>query len=97
MLLGPPGKDEIDQISLNDENFSELFDTLVEIASVVVIERYYAQNPLEAAKDDSFNPVLRRRAVEAMRLSDFEEHEGRNGFINILFGPDTILSREQFI
>ena len=47
-----------------------IFDTLIEITTITLIE-YQKKQP------DDFDPVMRRRAIQAMRLSEKPEPFGQ--------------------
>ncbi len=83
-LLTPSYKQRQDVVMSSDDEWEVVFDSLIEIATITIIQHKHLNCP-DLLTDD-FDPVMRRRAIQAMRLSSLDEPKTKSGFIYLMYG-----------
>ena len=94
MLLNPPGQNQ-DSISANDKDWPEILDTLVYIATFWMQEQEkdWSLRNLGMARAGVFDEKTTKRAAKALRECEDESKPELIGFITLLFGYESRLSR----
>jgi hypothetical protein len=92
--LNPPGQSQ-DGISANDKDWDSVFDKLVYLASIFTYKVAAAFGETVEEYDEEFH----KKAIKVMRTSEIEPDEDphKAGFLNIVYGFESRLDREEFI
>ena len=94
MLLNPPGQNQ-DSISANDKDWPEILDTLVYIATFWMQEQEqdWSLRIIGMARAGVFDEKTTKRAAKALRECEDESKPELIGFITLLFGYESRLTK----
>lgn len=77
-------------VSSDDPEWEVVFSSLIELATITLVR-------MSSSHQDEIDVTLRRRAIQAMRLSDMQYPEEKAGMILLVYGFQQSLTREQFV
>jgi hypothetical protein len=102
-LLNPPGENQ-DSIGWKDKDWEIILDTIFFIATqwtqdraaLWISNRKRADPGFKWSVENKYEESLVRRAIKAMRLSEEEDKPELTGFIMLLFGYESKLTRAEY-
>ena len=99
MQLNPPGQNQ-ESISANDKDWDMVFDTMVYIATQWTQDNatvYGKTHNFKQEVPQKYVEATTRRAIKAFRLSEEEDKVEHTGFLMLLFGYESRLSRDDYL
>ena len=91
--LNPPGQNQ-DGLSANDKDWDKVFDRIVYMATYWTEKQAKELSSYESSQFPDEDLV--NRAIKAMRLSEEEDKPELTGFILLLFGYESRMSKEEY-